>query len=143
VNILGRRTAICAGCGGYKLVIAMSIICNYTNSPGVMIFAYVVSGACAPLLWTAALSLVLEHGLPNSKGRGLAVATIVFILGTVIGNVVSQPDVTAMHRAKLGPDRVREVATFTRRSRSDCVLRDLSHPLVLRHGSGMGFDVAK
>ncbi|KAK2749391.1 hypothetical protein FQN57_006323 [Myotisia sp. PD_48] len=89
VNRLGVKLTLSFGGIGY-CVYAISLLVSEhsTKVAGFNIFAGVLLGVCAGLLWTAQGTIMLSYPGENTKGRSFAVFWAIFNLGGVIGALI-------------------------------------------------------
>lgn len=87
-NRLGVKFALSFGGLGYCIYTASFLCYSHTKNRGFNIFAGVLLGACAGLLWSAQGAIMMSYPKEESKGRYIAWFWIIFNLGAVIGSLV-------------------------------------------------------
>jgi len=97
VNWLGIRVSLCFGGLGYCIYIAAYLCFNHTQNYGFMIFAGVLLGCCAGILWTAQGAIMMAYPPEEKKGRYISTFWMIFNMGGVIGALVSSdPNVNVL-----------------------------------------------
>lgn len=89
VNALGIRTALSFGGLGYCVYVSSYLCYNHTQNFGYIVFAGVLLGCCAGILWSAQGAIMMSYGKEHEKGRFISWFWIIFNLGGVIGALVS------------------------------------------------------
>jgi len=89
-NTLGIRFALSFGGLGYCVYISSYLCYNHTNNFGYTVFAGVLLGCCAGILWSAQGAIMMSYPPERLKGRFISWFWIIFNLGAVIGSVVSR-----------------------------------------------------
>ena len=87
-NKLGIKTALSFGGLGYCIYTASFLCYNHTQNFGFTVFAGVLLGCCAGLLWTAQGAIMMSYPPEESKGTYIGIFWIIFNLGAVIGGLV-------------------------------------------------------
>lgn len=88
-NALGIRTALSIGGLGYCVYVASFLCYNYTQNTGFIIFAGLLLGCCAGILWSAQGAIMMSYPPERLKGRFISWFWIIFNMGAVIGSLVS------------------------------------------------------
>ena len=88
-NALGIRIALSFGGLGYCVYVSSFLCYNYTKSIGYVVFAGLLLGCCAGILWSAQGAIMMSYPTEKMKGRYISYFWIIFNLGAVIGSVVS------------------------------------------------------
>lgn len=89
VNALGIRTALSFGGLGYCVYISSFLCYSHTTNLGYTVFAGLLLGSCAGILWSAQGAIMMSYPPENLKGRYISWFWIIFNLGAVIGSLVS------------------------------------------------------
>ncbi|KAK5107864.1 hypothetical protein LTR62_000624 [Meristemomyces frigidus] len=87
-NKLGIRLSLSFGGLGYCIYVASYLCYNHTQNYGFMIFAGVLLGACAGILWAAQGAIMMSYPEEKNKGRYISVFWGIFNLGGVIGSLI-------------------------------------------------------
>ncbi|KAK4570326.1 hypothetical protein LTR86_002406 [Recurvomyces mirabilis] len=87
-NKLGIRLSLSFGGIGYCIYVASYLSYNHTQNYGFMIFAGVLLGACAGILWAAQGAIMMSYPPEADKGKYIMVFWGIFNLGGVIGSLV-------------------------------------------------------
>ena len=101
-NWLGIKVALSMGGLGYSLYVASFLSYNYDMNRGFCIFAGIVLGICAGLLWTAQGAIMMSYPKEASKGRYISWFWIIFNFGGVIGGLVSHKARCSGHSTNVG-----------------------------------------
>ncbi|KAK9252146.1 major facilitator superfamily [Lipomyces tetrasporus] len=88
VNRLGVRLTIAFGGIGYCIYAISLLVSVHKNVAGFNIFAGVLLGVCAGLLWTAQGTIMLSYPLEHEKGRYFAWFWAIFNVGACVGSMV-------------------------------------------------------
>jgi MFS family permease len=88
-NTLGIRVALSFGGLGYCVYVSSYLSYNHTQNLGYVIFAGLLLGCCAGILWSAQGAIMMSYPPEKLKGRFISWFWIIFNLGAVIGSVVS------------------------------------------------------
>ncbi|CAO2649709.1 Nn.00g010010.m01.CDS01 [Neocucurbitaria sp. VM-36] len=88
-NALGIRFALSFGGLGYCVYVSSYLCYNYTQSVGYVVFAGLLLGCCAGILWSAQGAIMMSYPTEKMKGRYISYFWIIFNLGAVIGSVAS------------------------------------------------------
>jgi MFS family permease len=88
-NTLGIRFALSFGGLGYCVYVSSYLCYNHTHNLGYTIFAGLLLGCCAGILWSAQGAIMMSYPPEKLKGRFISWFWIIFNLGAVIGSVVS------------------------------------------------------
>jgi MFS family permease len=89
INTLGIRTSLCFGGLGYSVYISAYLCFNFKKNFGYVVFAGVLLGCCAGILWSAQGAIMMSYPLENTKGRYISWFWIIFNLGAVTGSVIT------------------------------------------------------
>ena len=89
VNTLGIRVSLSFGGLGYCVYVSSYICYNHTASIGYVVFAGLLLGCCAGILWSAQGAIMMSYPPERLKGRFISWFWIIFNLGAVIGRLVS------------------------------------------------------
>lgn len=89
-NALGIRIALSFGGLGYCVYISSYLCYNHTQNFGYVVFAGVLLGCCAGILWSAQGAIMMSYPPEKMKGRFISWFWIIFNLGAVIGSLVSR-----------------------------------------------------
>ena len=89
-NALGIRVALSFGGLGYCVYVSSYLCYNYTHSVGYVVFAGLLLGCCAGILWSAQGAIMMSYPPEKLKGRYISYFWIIFNLGAVIGSVVGK-----------------------------------------------------
>lgn len=87
-NVLGIRVALSFGGLGYCVYVSSYLCFNHTQNLGYVIFAGLLLGCCAGVLWSAQGAIMMSYPPENLKGRYISWFWIIFNLGGVIGSLV-------------------------------------------------------
>ncbi|KAL9049163.1 MAG: hypothetical protein Q9162_007359 [Coniocarpon cinnabarinum] len=87
-NRLGVKIALAIGGTGYSLYIASFLSYNYDQNKGFCIFAGIILGICAGLLWTAQGAIMMSYPKEKSKGRYISWFWVIFNFGGVVGGLI-------------------------------------------------------
>lgn len=90
-NTLGIRFALSFGGLGYCIYVSSYLCFNITNNLGYVVFAGIVLGCCAGVLWSAQGAIMMSYPPEQLKGRYISWFWVIFNLGAVIGGLVSYP----------------------------------------------------
>ena len=90
VNALGIRIALSFGGLGYCVYVSSYLCFNHTGNFGYVVFAGLLLGCCAGILWSAQGAIMMSYPPETAKGRYISWFWIIFNLGGVIGSLVSQ-----------------------------------------------------
>ena len=88
-NALGIRVALSFGGLGYCVYVSSYLCFNHTQNFGYVVFAGLLLGCCAGILWSAQGAIMMSYPLEKFKGRFISWFWIIFNMGAVIGSVVS------------------------------------------------------
>lgn len=88
-NTLGIRIALSFGGLGYCVYISSYLCYNHTQNIGYIVFAGLLLGCCAGVLWSAQGAIMMSYPPEKLKGRYISWFWIIFNLGAVIGSLVS------------------------------------------------------
>ncbi|KAF7506792.1 hypothetical protein GJ744_011404 [Endocarpon pusillum] len=88
-NAMGIRFALSFGGLGYCVYISALLCWNHTRNFGYVVFAGVLLGCCAGILWSAQGAIMMSYPPEKLKGRFISWFWIIFNLGAVIGSLVS------------------------------------------------------
>lgn len=88
-NALGIRIALSFGGLGYCVYVSSYLCYNNTRNFGYIVFAGVLLGCCAGILWSAQGAIMMSYPPEKLKGRFIAWFWIIFNFGAVIGGLVS------------------------------------------------------
>ena len=88
VNALGIRTALSFGGLGYCVYVSSYLCYNHTHNTGYVVFAGLLLGCCAGILWSAQGAIMMSYPPERLKGRFISWFWIIFNLGGVIGSLV-------------------------------------------------------
>lgn len=88
-NRLGIRMALSFGGLGYCIYAASFLSYSINQNVPFVLFAGVLLGICAGLLWTGQGIIMMSYPAENMKGRYIARFWIIFNTGAVIGSLVS------------------------------------------------------
>jgi MFS family permease len=89
VNALGIRTSLSFGGLGYCVYVSSYLCYNHTHNLGYVVFAGLLLGCCAGILWSAQGAIMMSYPPERLKGRFISWFWIIFNLGAVIGSLVS------------------------------------------------------
>ncbi|KAF2125858.1 MFS general substrate transporter [Dothidotthia symphoricarpi CBS 119687] len=89
VNTLGIRFSLSFGGFGYCVYVSSYLCFNHTKNFGYVVFAGVLLGSCAGILWSAQGAIMMSYPPEKLKGRYISWFWIIFNLGAVIGSVVT------------------------------------------------------
>lgn len=89
VNALGIRIALSFGGLGYFVYVSSYLCYNHTHNLGYVVFAGVLLGCCAGILWSAQGAIMMSYPPERLKGHFISWFWIIFNLGAVIGSLVS------------------------------------------------------
>jgi hypothetical protein len=87
-NTLGIRIALSFGGLGYCVYVSSYLCYNYTQNFGYVVFAGLLLGCCAGILWSAQGAIIMSYPPEKLKGRFISWFWIIFNLGAVIGSLV-------------------------------------------------------
>ncbi|KAK5077309.1 hypothetical protein LTR64_005208 [Lithohypha guttulata] len=87
VNALGIRIALSFGGLGYCVYISSYLYYNHVHKDGYVVFAGVLLGCCAGILWSAQGAIMMSYPTEKVKGRYISWFWIIFNLGAVIGSL--------------------------------------------------------
>ena len=87
-NALGIRTALSFGGLGYCVYISSFLCYKHTENFGFVVFAGMLLGCCAGILWSAQGAIMMSYPLEKAKGRYISLFWIIFNSGAVIGSLV-------------------------------------------------------
>jgi len=76
---------------GYCIYAISLLVSVHASVLGFNIFAGVLLGICAGLLWTAQGTIMVSYPLENQKGAYFAWFWGIFNLGAVVGSLVGSP----------------------------------------------------
>jgi MFS family permease len=88
-NALGIRIALSFGGLGYCVYVSSYLCYNHTQNIGYIVFAGLLLGCCAGILWSAQGAIMMSYPPEKLKGRFISWFWIIFNLGAVIGSLVS------------------------------------------------------
>lgn len=88
-NVLGIRVALSFGGIGYCVYVSSYLCFNHTKNFGYIVFAGLLLGCCAGILWAAQGAVMMSYPPEHLKGRYISWFWIIFNLGGVIGSLVS------------------------------------------------------
>ena len=86
-NRLGIKMTLSLGGLGYVLYIASFLSYNHNANEGFVVFAGVILGVCAGMLWAAQGAIMMSYPPEQSKGRYISWFWMIFNLGAVIGGL--------------------------------------------------------
>lgn len=89
VNALGIRIALSFGGFGYCVYVSSYLSYSHTQNFGYIVFAGLLLGSCAGILWSAQGAIMMSYPPEKLKGRFISWFWIIFNLGAVIGSLVS------------------------------------------------------
>lgn len=89
VNALGIKIALSFGGLGYCIYVSSYLCYNYTSNFGYVVFAGLLLGCCAGILWSAQGAIMMSYPPEKFKGRFISWFWIIFNMGAVIGSLVS------------------------------------------------------
>jgi MFS family permease len=87
-NALGIRIALSFGGLGYCVYVSSYLCYNHTQNIGYIVFAGLLLGCCAGILWSAQGAIMMSYPPEKLKGRFISWFWIIFNLGAVIGSLV-------------------------------------------------------
>ncbi|PRP87050.1 DUF895 domain membrane protein [Planoprotostelium fungivorum] len=87
VNLVGVRIALSFGGIGYFVYAAAALTWKHTQNNGFFIFAGVLLGTCAGVLWTAQGLIMMSYPREKEKGSYVAIFWAIFNSGAVIGSL--------------------------------------------------------
>jgi MFS family permease len=90
VNALGIRVSLSFGGLGYCIYISSYLCYSHTKNLGYTVFAGLLLGCCAGILWSAQGAIMMSYPPEKLKGRFISWFWIIFNLGAVIGSLVSR-----------------------------------------------------
>ena len=90
VNALGIRIALSFGGLGYCVYVSSYLCFNHVGNFGYVVFAGLLLGCCAGILWSAQGAIMMSYPPEKAKGRYISWFWIIFNLGGVIGGLVSR-----------------------------------------------------
>lgn len=88
VNTLGIRIALSFGGLGYCLYVSSFLCYSRTQNLGYIVFAGLMLGSCAGILWSAQGAIMMSYPPEKLKGRFISWFWIIFNSGAVIGSLV-------------------------------------------------------
>lgn len=88
VNTLGIRIALSFGGLGYCLYVSSYLCYSHTHNFGYIVFAGLMLGSCAGILWSAQGAIMMSYPPEKFKGRFISWFWIIFNSGAVIGSLV-------------------------------------------------------
>ena len=88
-NAAGIRAALSFGGLGYCVYVSSYLSYNYTQNLGYVVFAGLLLGCCAGILWSAQGAIMMSYPPERLKGRFISGFWIIFNMGAVIGALVS------------------------------------------------------
>jgi MFS family permease len=88
-NALGIRFALSFGGLGYCAYIGSLFCFKHTRNLGYIVFAGILLGCCAGILWSAQGAIMMSYPPEKLKGRYISWFWIIFNLGGVMGSLVS------------------------------------------------------
>jgi len=91
INTLGIRISLSFGGLGYCVYVSAYLCFNSTRNFGYVVFAGVLLGCCAGILWAAQGAIMMSYPPEHLKGRYISWFWLIFNLGAVIGSVVRIP----------------------------------------------------
>lgn len=100
-NAMGIRFALSFGGLGYSVYIGAYLSWNHSRNLPYVIFAGLLLGCCAGVLWSAQGAIMMSYPLEKEKGRFISWFWVIFNLGAVIGSLVSMPSSSFRSFAKL------------------------------------------
>ena len=89
VNALGIRIALSFGGLGYCVYVSSLLCYSHTKNFGYIVFAGLMLGSCAGILWSAQGAIMMSYPPEKLKGRFISRFWIIFNLGAVIGSLVN------------------------------------------------------
>jgi MFS family permease len=89
INRFGIKVSLSFGGLGYSVYVGSYLCYNHTTNLGYIIFAGILLGCCAGMLWAAQGAIIMSYPQEKHKGRFISWFWIIFNLGGVIGSVVS------------------------------------------------------
>lgn len=102
-NALGIRIALSFGGLGYCVYVSAYLCYNHTHNLGYTVFAGVLLGCCAGILWSAQGAIMMSYPPEKLKGRYISWFWIIFNLGAVIGSLVSISHLNSVNCNRLIP----------------------------------------
>lgn len=90
VNKLGVKYTLAFGGVGYCVYALSLLLSVHFSIDGFNIFAGVLLGVCAGLMWTAQGTIMISYPTENQKGRYFAWFWGIFNMGAVIGGLVRE-----------------------------------------------------
>ncbi|KAH8885253.1 MFS general substrate transporter [Thozetella sp. PMI_491] len=88
VNKLGIKWTLAFGGIGYGIYAIALLVSVHTEVQGFSLFAGVLLGVCAGLLWTAQGTIMISYPQENQKGQYFAWFWGIFNMGAVIGSLI-------------------------------------------------------
>ncbi len=88
VNALGIKIALSFGGLGYCLYVSSYLCFSHTQNFGYIVFAGLMLGSCAGILWSAQGAIMMSYPPEKLKGRFISWFWIIFNSGAVIGSLV-------------------------------------------------------
>ena len=88
-NTLGIRTALSFGGLEYCVYVSSYLYYSHTRNIGYPVFAGLLLGCCAGILWSAQGAIMMSYPPEKLKGRFISSFWIIFNLDGVIGSLVS------------------------------------------------------
>lgn len=101
INALGIRIALAFGGLGYCVYVSSYLSYSNTHNFGYVVFAGLLLGCCAGILWSAQGAIMMSYPPEKHKGRFISWFWIVFNLGAVIGSLVSWSSSNKVKHRKL------------------------------------------
>ena len=89
VNTLGIKIALSFGGLGYCIYVSSYLCYSHTQNLGYIVFAGLLLGSCAGILWSAQGAIMMSYPPEKFKGRFISWFWIIFNMGAVIGSLVS------------------------------------------------------
>jgi MFS family permease len=89
INALGIRIALSFGGLGYCVYVASYLSWNHTQNFGFVVFAGLLLGCWAGILWSARGAIMMSYPPEKRKGRFISWFWIIFNSGALIGSLVS------------------------------------------------------
>ena len=88
VNAAGIKAALSFGGLGYCVYVSSFLCYSQTQNLGYTIFAGLLLGCCAGILWSAQGAIMMSYPPERLKGRFISWFWIIFNMGAVIGSLV-------------------------------------------------------
>ncbi|KAF2814157.1 MFS general substrate transporter [Mytilinidion resinicola] len=87
-NTIGIKNAVSFGSLGYCVYVSSLLHYNFSHEIGYNVFAGLLLGCCAGILWSAQGAIMMSYPPEKLKGRFISWFWIIFNLGCVIGSLV-------------------------------------------------------